>query len=244
MQMNSRVKCYVQQRKNRKMTTDVNDLCAIIPAYNEERTIGRVVSSVRDRGIDVIVVDDGSSDNTAGCARENGALLLKNERNEGKGTALRKAFEYVKEKGYEYVYTLDADGQHDPEDIPKFIEKMRVSGSDIVAGNRLANPRNMPDDRLTINRWSSSLISKMTGQHIPDPLCGFRLIRAGVLEKLDLVGVRFEIIPEILIKAAKRGFIIGYVDIETIYGDETSYIRPGRDGYMFLGFLIKEWIKR
>ncbi|MFH1836683.1 MAG: glycosyltransferase family 2 protein [Candidatus Omnitrophota bacterium] len=226
------------------MATDVNDFCAIIPAYNEEKYIGSVIKAVRNKGVDVIVVDDGSSDNTANYGREAGAHLLKNERNEGKGRALRKGFEYVREKGYNYIFTLDADGQHDPEDIPKFIEKMRVSGSDIVAGNRLANPRNMPDDRLTINRWSSSLISKMSGQYVPDPLCGFRLIPARVLEKLDLVGVKFEIVPEILIKAAKKGFIIDHVDIATIYGDETSYIRPGRDGYMFLSFLIKEWIKR
>ncbi|MDP8258495.1 MAG: glycosyltransferase family 2 protein [Candidatus Aadella gelida] len=225
------------------MTTDVNEYCAIVPAYNEERTIGKVVSAVRSNKIDVIVVDDGSDDNTGKYAEEKGALLLKNGKNEGKGNALRKGFNFVQEKGYKYFFTIDADAQHNPKDIPKFIEKMRVTGSDIVAGNRLANPRNMPDDRLAINRWSSSLISKISGQYVPDPLCGFRLIRAGVLKKIDLEGKRFEIVPEILIKASKMGFVIDEVEIVSIYADETSYIRPLRDGYMFFSFLIKEWIK-
>ena len=109
-------------------------VCLLIPAFNEARTIGRLVSGAREIADSVIVVDDGSQDATAQIAQDSGALVLKHRVNSGKGAALRLGFQHVLEHGYDAVITMDSDGQHDVDDIPTFLEAFNRTGSALSLG--------------------------------------------------------------------------------------------------------------
>jgi glycosyltransferase involved in cell wall biosynthesis len=221
----------------------MNKICAVIPAYNEEAHIALVIQKTRKHSVDVIVIDDGSTDRTAAIAEREDVRVIRHIANQGLGAALRGGFKAAIDGGYHYVITLDADGQHDPEDIPRFIEKIIDDKADIVTGNRLHYPKSMPRKRLFVNRTLSRIISNTCGQYIPDALNGYRIISGKVLRSIELNCERFDIVPEVLIKAAKQGFRIESLDIECIYADETSHIRPWRDGRMFFK-LIAESKKR
>ncbi|MBU1083612.1 MAG: glycosyltransferase family 2 protein [Candidatus Omnitrophica bacterium] len=222
----------------------IKECCAIIPAYNEGRHIGRVIRKIKEFGMDVLVVDDGSHDDTAQVAENCGALVIRGRSNKGKGNALIRGFVEANKKKYKYFLTIDGDGQHDPQEIIRFFDKMERSDFDMIIGNRMHLPKDMPEDRFFINRKSSEFISKLCGQNIPDALCGYRLIKKNVLDNITLQSTGFEIVPEMLMKASGKGFKIGYVNIDAIYADEISHIRPWRDGYRFFKLLIREWIKR
>ena len=102
----------------------MNKMCAVIPAYNEEKNLGLILKKVKAHSIDIIVIDDGSIDQTATIAEREGAHLIRHPINKGKGDAIRNGFQLALEKGYDIIISLDADGQHDPGEIPHFIEKI------------------------------------------------------------------------------------------------------------------------
>ena len=135
---------------------------------------------------------------------------------------------------------MDGDGQHSPSDIAAFVECCQNTGADIVSGNRMLNPQDMPLVRLATNQFMSWLISLFCHQHIPDTQCGFRLIKTDVLRAIHLESSDFEIETEVLIKASKKGFKIASVGIQTIYRDEVSKIQPVRDTFRFIAYLWKE----
>ena len=215
-------------------------LWALIPAYNESRHIGAVIAGVRQYIADIIVVDDGSCDNTAEVAQANGATVLRHPKNRGKGAALRSGFDFIKDKKYDSLLTIDADGQHDPMEIPLFIKALTVSNAGMILGNRMHDPKGMPITRIKGNRKFSRIISNICGQAVPDSLCGYRLIRRPVLEAIHLTKDRFEIDAQILIKTAKAGFKIDSINIRSIYADETSYIRPLIDGFRLVKLIMEE----
>lgn len=218
-------------------------VCVIIPTYNEARTISSVVSAIRRENLDVIVIDDGSSDSTVSLARDNGATVLKNPVNEGKGASLAKGFRYALDKDFDAVITMDGDGQHLPKDISSFIELARRSPAGIIIGNRMQKTGAMPWLRILTNTFMSWLISLITKQGIPDSQCGFRLIRRELLERLNLMTTKYETETEILIRAAEMGFTIESVAINTVYGDEKSQINSFLDTARFIRFIIREiWI--
>ncbi len=155
--------------------------CVIIPAYNESRAIGSLVSQIRLLGLDAIIIDDGSSDSTEKIAKENGALVMHNESNIGKGASLIKGYNFALSKGCDAVISMDGDGQHSSEDIMSFINKAEASKSKIVIGNRMASTKQMPVVRIITNRIMSVFISLITKQNIPDTQCGFRLIHRELL---------------------------------------------------------------
>ena len=208
--------------------------CVLIPAFNEERYIRSVIRKIKAQKIDVIVVDDGSRDNTASAVIEESAVLIKHPCNKGKGAALRSGFRLVLDKGYDIVITMDADGQHDPDEIPRFLEKSRDGGAGIIIGNRMHSPRGMPAARIFCNTYGSKITSKAARQYIPDALIGYKLIKSDVLKAIELESDRYEIDPEMLIKASLAGFKIDHINIECIYGSHVSRIRPLVDGYCFL----------
>lgn len=214
--------------------------CVIIPSHNEAAMIGRLVKQVMGEALAVLVVDDGSTDNTFQAAKNNGAVTLKNQLNEGKGASLITGFNYALKQGFDAVVTMDGDGQHLPEDIPLFIASAERSKSGIFVGNRMLNVGNMPLLRRATNKFMSWLISALAGQDIPDSQCGFRLIKREVLEKLSLKSARFEIESEMLIKAARLGFKIESVPIKTVYAGGTSHINPVIDTLRFIKFFIGE----
>jgi len=215
----------------------------VIPAFREERRIGAVVAAARQHGYPVVVVDDGSPDGTASAAEAAGAIVLRHERNRGKGAAQRTGFEYVRQNGGEAVVCLDADGQHDPAEIPKFVEAYRRTGLPVLVGNRMFNPEGMPLVRRWTNRFMSALLSREMNQYVPDTQCGYRLFACEVTPFMAGRAERFDSDSEVLLMLAARGVRIGAVRIRTIYRDEKSKIRPVRDTIRFFR-MLRRWRRR
>ena len=215
-------------------------IAIVIPAHNEAQAIGPLVAAVRGLGYDCIVIDDGSSDQTAEMASAAQAVVIRTGYKSGKGNALKLGFDYVLKNDYEALIAMDGDGQHAPSDLAAFVECYQKTGADLVNGNRMGDTKNMPWLRRATNRFMSWLISLFCHQQVPDTQCGFRLVRTDVLRKITLVSTNFEIETEVLIKASKKGFTIASVPIQTIYRDEVSKIRPVRDTLRFIAYLWRE----
>lgn len=213
-------------------------ICIIIPTHNESKEISGLVTEIKKQNLDILVVDDGSTDNTAQIASSAGATVLRNLANEGKGSCLRKGFDYALTHGFDAVITMDGDGQHLPQDLQKFISLAGFSKSGILIGNRMLQTKNMPGIRIITNKFMSWLISLLSKQDIPDSQCGFRLIKRQVLEKMTLKTSKYEIETEILIKASRSGFKIESVPITTVYRGEKSQINPFADTLRFVKFII------
>jgi glycosyltransferase involved in cell wall biosynthesis len=219
--------------------------CIIIPTYNESKAISDILKRIRQQNLEVIVVDDGSWDNTHKIAQDGGAIVLREDNNKGKGASLIRGFDYALGRDYQAVITMDGDGQHLPEDIPYFMRLAENSDSGIFIGNRMSKAQGMPRLRILTNKFMSWLISKITKQNIPDTQCGFRLIKRAVLEKLDLATSKYETESEILIKAARLGCKIESVPIKAVYQGEKSQINPFIDTLRFAKFIIRElWTSR
>jgi glycosyltransferase involved in cell wall biosynthesis len=214
-------------------------ICVIIPTYNEAKAIGAIVKEIRQQGIDVLVVDDGSIDDTSLIAKHNGAAVLRNQDNAGKGASLIKGFNYALLQDFDAVITMDGDGQHLPEEIPSFVRLADNSNAGIFIGNRMASAKSMPALRIVTNKFMSWLISLVAGQKVPDTQCGFRLIKRQVLEKIDLKTAKYETESEMIIKCARLGFKIESVPIKTIYAGEKSQINPIIDTLRFIKFIFK-----
>lgn len=212
--------------------------CALIPAYSEEAHIGAVVTAARAQGGDVLVVDDGSPDATASVAEAAGAVVIRHSVNQGKGAALATGYKAASERDYEVVVTLDADGQHDPAELPKFIDVYQRTGIPVLIGNRMADAESMPFVRRCTNRFMSWLLGRLMGCYIPDTQCGYRLYRADVLQWVGTGSQGFAAESEVLLRLATRGVRMDSIRIRTIYGNEKSKIRPGRDTLRFVRMLI------
>ncbi len=218
--------------------------CVIIPTYNESKTIGSIVSEIKKQDLDVLVIDDGSHDNTGRIASHNGAQIIQHDRNFGKGASLRRGFEYALEQGYSSIIMMDGDGQHNPQDLTRFIRAANETEAALVLGNRMGNTKSMPVARRLTNGFMSWIISIFARQAIPDSQCGFRLVRRNVLEKIKLFSLNFEIESEILIKAAKERFKIFSIPIKSIYQGEASKINPIIDALRFIKMLFKVTFQR
>ena len=212
-------------------------ICALMPAFHERGRIGTVVSEVRRHVPTVLVVDDGSGDGTAEEAEAAGAVVIRHETNRGKGVALQTGFEEARKLGFEAVVTLDADGQHLPCEIPKFIETYRRTNIPVLIGNRMWDTRGMPRIRRWTNRFMSWLLSREMRQFVPDTQCGYRLFRCDVIPYIQATSERFAAESEILLNVAARHMRIDNVRITTVYGSEKSKINPWSDTFRFFGML-------
>ncbi len=214
---------------------------ALIPCKNLEGVVGEVVKKVFDlgAGIDVLVIDDGSTDGTSRAARDAGAFVVAHSKNLGKGAALKTGFRYALDHGYDAVITMDGDGQHDPASIPFFIETFERTEADMVVGSRMHDVGEMPGLRIWTNRTTSRVVSLLARTNIPDSQSGFRMIGAKLLRSIvgDLVTSRYDMESEILIRAGRRGFRIESTPIRSIYTDEVSHINPVVDTLRFLGLV-------
>lgn len=199
-------------------------ILAVIPAYNAAHLLGSVVEEAR-RHLPVLVVDDGSDDDTSAVARAAGAAVIRQEPNQGKGAALKRGFERALEDDYDAILTLDADGQHDPSEIPAFVEACRGGVPELVIGAR--DFGEMPLVRRaanTIGRWS---LSRAVGQDIPDNQSGYRLLsRRLAREMLDSGEAGFEFEVDMVLECLRRNWPIVWVPIRTIYEGKGSHIRP------------------
>lgn len=201
-------------------------LLAIIPAYNESAHISGVVRAALAH-LPVLVIDDGSTDDTAALARAAGAQVLIQNPNQGKGAALLRGFSAALDAGVEAVITLDADSQHDPAEIPAFLRRWQETQADLIIGRR--NFRHMPPVRRLSNTLGTALFSWAAGQWIDDNQSGYRLISRRMMRRLLEQPGRergFEFEVEMIVRCLQAGFKLDWVDISTIYADEKSHIRP------------------
>ncbi|HSZ26558.1 MAG TPA: glycosyltransferase family 2 protein [Chthoniobacterales bacterium] len=221
------------------MNASKETVLAIIPAYCEGRFIGQVVSQVLQFVQAVMVVDDGSPDNTAIEAEAAGAKVIRHSTNLGKGAALKTGLNYAVSIEAAFFLFLDGDGQHDPSEIPAFIDAINGSNADLIVGNRMRNLESMPLIRRWTNQFMSWQIGRICKIPIPDSQCGFRLARKELLPVLMAPSNRFEFESESIILAARHGFRLGFVPIRTIYTDQHSKIRPLRDTMRYLRLIRK-----
>ena len=210
----------------------------IIPTHNEASSIRDLVARIRGQRLDVVVIDDGSTDDTAKIAQDCRAIVLKNSHNIGKGASLIKGFDYALSHGYDAVLTMDGDGQHLAEDIPAFMAAAAAPRYGIIIGNRMSRVGNMPLIRIMTNTFMSWIISCIARQRIPDSQCGFRLISTDVLKKIKLHTHNFEMESEMLIEASREGFVITSIPVQTVYNNERSHIHPVRDTIRFFKYLF------
>jgi glycosyltransferase involved in cell wall biosynthesis len=207
-------------------------IIALIPAYNAEQALADVVNEAR-RHLPVLVVDDGSRDATATVAERAGAIVLRQTPNQGKGVALQSGLRWALERGHPAIVTLDADGQHDPAEIPAFLDAYRRNRADLIIGAR--DFRAMPPVRRIANTLGGRAFSWGMRAPIRDNQSGYRLVSrrlaAAVLES-DEAGFEFEV--EMIMTCVERGFSLDWVPIRTIYADEESHIRPVHHVVQFL----------
>ena len=220
------------------------NLFAIIPAYNAESTIARAIHGCLSfiPRENIIVIDDGSTDKTRSLVEQSGATIIVHDKNRGKGAALRSGFSAALKYDCDAVITLDADLQHDPTYIVKFLELLKKEADwGIIIGSRWRSDTKMPLDRRLSNRITSFLISLRTGQKIPDSQSGYRLLKREVLEKVTTTEDRFMAETELLLKASSGGFKIGSVHIPTIYNEEASHINKFSDTLKFISLYLRSY---
>jgi glycosyltransferase involved in cell wall biosynthesis len=203
---------------------------ALIPAYQAGETVGDVVRGARRHVDRVLVVDDGSTDRTAERAAEAGAEVLRLPENAGKGSAVRAGLERILTSDATHVVFLDADGQHDPDDLPALLEAARL-GNDFVIGSRVARPEETPAVRYRTNEIGSRILTRMTGHVVEDGQSGYRMIAADLLRRLRLNARGYLIETEILLKAAPHAAGFRHVPVRAIYGGPSHY-RPFRDTWI------------
>jgi glycosyltransferase involved in cell wall biosynthesis len=208
-------------------------VAAVIPAYLEEKHVGDVVRRTLKQLMNVVVVDDGSTDATAEEARKAGADVIVHEQNRGKGESIKSGFRYWLDHGATYAIVLDGDGQHLPEEIPLFLEAASASKAKLLVGTRMNNVADMPLVRRAVNRYMSRTISNACRQEIPDTQCGFRMVHRDIIPDLLDGTERFDYETEMLIVASRAGCEIASVPISTVYSDEVSSIHPVRDTLRF-----------
>jgi len=217
--------------------------CVIIPTYNESRAISGLIAQIVKLGLEAIIIDDGSVDQTVKLATAAGAKVLVNPKNMGKGAALIKGYHFALAQGYDAVISMDGDGQHSPGDLLKFIQKAQDSQSVLIVGNRMGLTAKMPFLRVATNFLMSKFISLIVRQYIPDTQCGYRLAKKELLQKINLSTSKYETESEILIKAAHLGYKIDSIPVATIYCGHKSQINPLVDSFRFVRFMILEFLR-
>jgi glycosyltransferase involved in cell wall biosynthesis len=214
------------------LASDHGRVLALIPANNEARHIAEVVRAARLH-LPVLVVDDGSTDDTAAIAGTAGAEVYRQNPRQGKGAALLAGFNWALSNSYSAVVTLDADGQHDPAEIPEFLRAYNTNPVDLIIGRR--NFSQMPPIRRMSNTLGTRIFSWAVGQDVPDNQSGYRLISRRLMQAMkEPVERGFEFEVEMIVLCVLNQFSLGWVPIRTIYDGERSHISPLRHAYKFM----------
>ena len=219
------------------MTETPANVLALIPAYNEAQRLRPVVLAAAQH-LPVLVVDDGSRDATAEVGRGAGAEVLHQIPNQGKGAALRAGFRWALEQDFPAVITLDADGQHDPEEIPLFLQAFAERQGDLIIGGR--DFRKMPFLRRWANTLGTGLFSWALGQRVRDNQSGYRLVSRRLMAyALQSTEQGFEFEVRMIADCVRAGYRLDWVDIRTIYAGETSHIHPWKHSMNFLRLVAR-----
>lgn len=198
--------------------------CAIIPFYNEIKSLRNVVEGVRKYTDFIICVNDGSTDGSESTIDNFDELfILENPQNMGKGYSLKRGLLKAAELGYTKLITIDADLQHDPDYIPHLLESL--DKYEFVIGNRLENLKVMPPHRIVSNKITSYMLSRKFDQKILDSQCGYRAFNSSIIKSIIPESNGFEAETEMIILALRNNIKIGFIPISTIYGEEKSKMR-------------------
>lgn len=211
-----------------------HDVCVVIPAYNNEGTIMEVVRRVRCMTDDVIIVNDGSTDSTSVLLKELPPCItiVSYPQNRGKGYALRTGFLRAMEQGYRYAVTLDADGQHFPEDIPLFMKAHKAHPDALIIGSRGVVHDHMPKKNTFANRFSNFWFFIQTGWRLPDTQTGYRLYPMKKIYYTGLITSRYEAELEMLVLSAWSGMKLIPIDVRVYYPpkeERITHFRPVAD---------------
>jgi glycosyltransferase involved in cell wall biosynthesis len=221
--------------KNVKNINNIN-YCVLIPTYNNDQTLENVILSVLEYTSNVIVVNDGSNDNTENILERfrNKIAIISYQKNQGKGAALRKGFKKALELGYEYAITLDADGQHFPSDIPKFLEKVKPGEDILIIGNRNMTTENIPKKSIFGRNFSNFWVKVETNQNLMDTQSGFRLYTVAKMNQFHFFTVKYDFELESLVRWAWRDYPIEIVSISVYYPppeERVSNFKGFKDNY-------------
>ena len=211
---------------------DRNDILAVIPTYNNEKTVARVIADVRRYCAHVLVVNDGSTDSTAQILAAEGVGTISYAPNRGKGYAIRRALRYAEEHGYRYMITIDSDGQHFASDIPKFVEEIEKTPDALLVGARNLRSDNMPGKNTFANKFSNFWFRVETGMRLDDTQSGFRLYPVRRMEGMRFLTRRYEFEVEVLVRAAWRGIAVRNIPVNVFYPEKderVTHFRPGKD---------------
>ena len=203
-------------------------VAALIPAFNEAATIAEVIAGVRPHVELVVVVDDGSGDDTAELARRAGAEVISHPQNRGKGQAVRAGLAEILKRDCSHVLMLDGDLQHRPDEAPRLLEAARETGAELVVGERQFRRDDMPASRYHANRIGSRALSGFMGVRLGDTQCGYRVFRTDMVRRMKLRATGYDIETEMLVKVGRLGGRIEHVPVTAVYG-ATSKLRPVRD---------------
>ena len=212
-------------------------VCVVIPTFNNGGTIVDVVERTTAIAPYVVVVDDGCTDDTrerlaAWQQNHDGVVVVGHDENRGKGHALLTGFKYAINKGFEYVVTLDADGQHYPEDIPQLMAESMAHPEALIIGSRNLQQEGMPGGNSFANRFSNFWFAVQTGIRLPDTQTGYRLYPLRHLSGVHLITSRYEAELELLVFAAWAGKELRPVPVRVYYppqGERVSHFRPLAD---------------
>lgn len=212
---------------------DVLKVCVIIPTYNNASTLAGVIEDVAGYSNHIIVVNDGSTDNTAEIIlRFPSVQFISYSKNVGKGWALRQAFKYAADKGYHYSITIDSDGQHFAKDIPLFIDKIETIPNSIITGARNMGQASVPGGSSFGNKVSNFWFKVETGVNCPDTQSGYRLYPLLPLNKIHFITRKYEFEIEVLVRAVWKGIKVESVPVTVYYApknERVSHFRPFKD---------------
>lgn len=212
----------------------------LIPAYRAAQSLAVFLPEVLNYvpAQSVWVVDDGSGDETRARCTEHGVTCISHKENKGKGAALRTGFSALLNKGVQWIITMDADGQHRPKDLTRFLAEMEQHPeSAMIIGSRMGSVRTMPLSRIVSNTLTSGFLSLVTMRKIADSQSGYRAYRAAFLRETHFRYDRFEMETEAILRAAGSGHQIRFVPIQTVYSRDslrTSHITHGKDTFRWI----------
>ena len=230
-----------------KIKTDFLKIAILIPSYNEGTRICEVIRNCFDYNLDIIIINDGSTDNTTEALKEFEAqknkkiTIITHPINKGKGEALKTGFAHAVNNNYSGVITIDADGQHDTKEINDFLAELHKNDPDLIVGSRFNNTKGMPFIRRFVNYFTSWIISSIAGKKIEDVQSGYRFIKTSVLKNIKLETKNFDTESEILLKAGWFNYKITNIPIRTIYHfeDFKSHVNPVKDTIKFFKLVFK-----
>ena len=204
-----------------------------VPTYNNEKTIGGIIRGILDMGLPVLTVNDGSTDGTSSIIAQFPIDRIEFPKNRGKGRAIRSALKWAHKKNFDWLITIDADGQHNPADISRFIEKIKESTGKIIIGKRDFG-ENVPKKSRFGRGWSNMWIRIASGGNTPDSQSGFRAYPTSELTRLKFFGSRYEFEIEVLVRAVWAGLELDSVDVSVRYfqgNERVSHFRPLLDNF-------------